>query len=104
MLSERIQRLKKAHLNLGHTHYREIKDLTILDDENVRAEPIVIRKAKALALLLDETSPIIMDDELIVGLRTLYGPLMENQNVFGLFNYELPMEPGTQHCLRWSRW
>ncbi|MFW9998352.1 MAG: pyruvate formate lyase family protein [Candidatus Odinarchaeota archaeon] len=98
-MSERIRKLREAHLDLVHTQYREVKDLTILDDETVGEEPIVIRKAKALALLLDETSPIIMDDELIVGLRTLYGPLLEGQNVFGQFDYDLPMEPGTQHCL-----
>lgn len=96
-MKDRIQKLRDAHLH--HTQYRAVKDLTILDDAAVQREPVIIRKAKALALLLDETAPVILHDELVVGLRTIYGPLTAGQNVFGGFDYELPVKPGTMHRL-----
>ena len=100
-LTERIKRLKEASLNLLHAKYREVKDLTILDDEKVRTEPLVVRKAMALVLLLDETSTVIMEDELIVGLRTIYGFLREGENVLGRFDFELTMEPiGQGFCVK----
>jgi formate C-acetyltransferase len=88
-------------MNLVHTKYREVKDLSILTDDPIIQEPVVVRKAKALALALDETRPVILDDELIVGLRTLYSPLQTGQNVFGSFDYELPVKPATNHCLNY---
>jgi formate C-acetyltransferase len=94
---DRIQRLLDAHLNLLHTQYREVKDLTVLGDEEGSGEPIVVRKAKSLALLLDETASIILDDELIIGLRTVYGPLKAGENIFGGFDNELPVKPATMH-------
>ena len=96
---ERIQRLLDAHLNLYHTQYREIKDLTILNDGDSAKEPLILRKAKGLALILDETASIILDDEFIVGLRTVYGPLRERENITGGFDYELPVKPATDHRL-----
>lgn len=62
-------------------------------------EPLVVRKARALALLLDETAAAILKDEVIVGLRTVYGQLRANENVFGGFDYELPVKPATAHRL-----
>ena len=97
-MNERVKRLKDAHNNLLHTRYRETRHLTVLDDEASRSEPVVVRKAKALALLLDATPPIIMEDELIVGLRTIYAPLEGARNVVGS-DYELPVKPATSHCL-----
>ena len=96
---ERIQRLLDAHLNLYHTQYREIKDLTVLNDGDSAKEPLILRKAKGLALILDETASIILDDEFIVGLRTVYGPLRERENITGGFDYELPVKPATDHRL-----
>jgi formate C-acetyltransferase len=100
-MNTRIQKLLKAHHNLVHTNYREVKDLTVLQDDQTELEPVVIRKAKALALLLDETRAVILNNELIVGLRTIYGSLETGQNVFGSFDFELPVQPATNHCLRY---
>ena len=100
-MMDRVRKLREAHLNLLHTKYREVKGLTVLDDEKVREESIVVRKAMALALLLDETPAIILDGELIVGLRTIYGPRGEGQNVFGRFSWELLVKPATEHILRY---
>jgi len=96
--SGRIEKLKEAHLNLEHTRYRTVEDLSIRDHGDYSGEPIVVRKARGLALLLDETPPIIQDDELIVGLRTIYGPLEEGMNVFRGYG-ELPVNPATRHSL-----
>ena len=95
-LTERTERLRETHLNLVHAKYRSTKELSIWDDDSCRLESVVVRKARALELLLRETPAIIMDDELIVGLRTLYNPLDENENVFGS-NYMLPVKPATKH-------
>jgi formate C-acetyltransferase len=43
---------------------------------------------------------VILDDELIVGLRTIYGPLKSDQNVFGLYNNEQPVIPATNLGLK----
>ena len=98
ILLGRIERLKEAHLNLDHTKYRTVKDLSIWDHGDFSGESIVIRKARGLALLLDETPPIIMDDELIVGLRTIYGPIEEGMNILGGYG-EVPVNPATRHGL-----
>jgi formate C-acetyltransferase len=97
----RIQKLLKAHRNLEHTNYREVKDLTVLQKGQSDLEPVIIRKAKALALLLDETQTVILQNELIVGLRTIYGSLETGQNVYGSYDFELPVQPATNHCLRY---
>ncbi|MCW4038825.1 MAG: hypothetical protein NWF13_08845 [Candidatus Bathyarchaeota archaeon] len=94
---DRIQRLLDAHFNLLHTQYREVKDLTVLDDEEGSRELLVVRKAKGLTLVLDETASIILDDELIVGLRTVYGSLRAGENIYGGFDNELPVKPATMH-------
>jgi formate C-acetyltransferase len=74
-LTSRVKVLKSAHLNLEHLKYRKsIQKLSIFTDKKVEQEPIVIRKAKALALYLDEMPPLIMKNELIVGSQTLFGP------------------------------
>lgn len=83
---------------MEHTRYRQTRELNVLGDEAAASEPVVVRKAMALALLLDETPPIIMEDELIVGLRTIYGPLEAGRNVVGS-DYELPVKPATDHSL-----
>ena len=94
----RIERLKEAHLNLEHTKYRTVKSLSIWDHGDHSGESIVVRKAHGLALLLDETPPIILDDELIIGLRTIYGPIEEGMNVLGGYG-EVPVNPATRHGL-----
>ena len=98
ILLGRIDRLKEAHLSLEHTKYRTVKDLSIWDHRDHSGEPIVVRKAHGLALLLDETPPIILDDELIVGLRTIYSSIEEGMNVFRGYG-ELPVNPATRHSL-----
>jgi pyruvate formate-lyase/glycerol dehydratase family glycyl radical enzyme len=100
-MNTRIKKLLEAHHNLEHTNYRKVKDLTVLHDDQSALEPVIIRKAKALALLLDETQTVILENELIVGLRTIYGPLETGQNVFGSYDFELPVQPATNHCLRY---
>jgi len=95
-LTGRIERLREAHLNLVHTRYRTIRELSIWDHADHHSEPIVVRKARALELLLRETPAVIMDDELIVGLRTLYSPLEEDGNVFSSADL-LPVKPATRH-------
>ena len=97
----RIQKLLKTHRNLEHTNYRESKDLTVLQNGQSDLESVIIRKAKALALLLDETQTVIQQNELIVGLRTIYGSLETGQNVYGSYDFELPVQPATNHCLRY---
>ena len=76
-LSRRVELLLEAQKELRHTEYRTVKNLSIWDQGADPTEPIVVRKARALRLLLDETPAVIMDHELIVGLRTLYGALEE---------------------------
>ncbi|MCK4702518.1 hypothetical protein KAT55_04090, partial [Candidatus Bathyarchaeota archaeon] len=95
-MSRRVELLLEAHRMLRHTEYRTVKELSIWDQGVDPAEPIVIRKARAFKLLLEETPAVIMDHELIVGLRTLYGALDEGENVFG-GTYMLPVKPATMH-------
>ena len=47
--------------------------LNVLDDENANDKPLVVRKAMAFALMLEEMPIYIQEGELIVGGRTLYG-------------------------------
>ena len=77
----RIERLREAHLILEHTKHRTLKNLSIWDRGDHSDEPIVVRKALGLTLLIEETPAIIMEDELIIGLRTIYGPLEEGMNI-----------------------
>jgi formate C-acetyltransferase len=70
--------------------------LSIWEQGALKSDPLVIRKANALRLLLEETPAIILEDELIVGLRTIYSPLGEGENVFGS-TYMLPVKPATKH-------
>lgn len=100
-MNTRIKKLLEAHHSLEHTNYRVTKNLTVLPNDRSALEPVIIRKAKALALLLDETQTVILQNELIVGLRTIYGPLETGQNVFGSYDFELPVQPATNHCLRY---
>lgn len=92
----RIEKLLTSHNSLKHTKFRTVKQLSIWDYGIKESEALVIRKAKALKLLLEETPPIIMENELIVGLRTIYSELLEGENVFGS-NYLLPVKPATMH-------
>ncbi len=95
-LSRRVELLLEAHRMLRHTEHRTVKKLSIWDQGADPSEPIVVRKARAFRLLLDESPAVIMDHELIVGLRTLYGALDEGENVFG-GTYMLPVKPATMH-------
>ena len=47
----RIERLKEAHLSLEQAKYRTVKGLSIWDHGDYSGEPIVVRKARGLALL-----------------------------------------------------
>lgn len=95
-MSGRISRLLESHLGLEHTEYRTYSKSSIWDHGADPKEPIVIRKARALKLMLDETPAIILDNELIVGLRTLYGQVAEGANVLR-GTYMLPVNPATDH-------
>jgi formate C-acetyltransferase len=95
-LSDRVSQLLASHLDLSHVQYRTYSKLSIWDQGTDPAEPIVIRKAKALKLLLDETPPIINDNELVVGLRTLYGQAAEDEDFLSGI-YMLPVNPSTDH-------
>jgi formate C-acetyltransferase len=92
----RINKLLESHNSLKHTKFRTVNHLSIWDYGVKEFEPLVIRKAKALKLLLEETPPIIMENELIIGLRTIYSELQEGENVFGS-DYLLPVKPATLH-------
>lgn len=95
-LSDRVKQLLESHLDLKHIEYRSYSKLSIWTHGADPKEPIVIRKAKAFKLLLDETPAIIMDNELIVGLRTLYGQVAKGEN-FLRGTYMLPVNPVTDH-------
>ena len=95
-MSGRVSQLLESHQDLMHTEYRTYSKLSIWDHGADPKEPIVIRKARALKLLLDETPAIILDNELIVGLRTLYGQVAEGANVLR-GTYMLPVNPATDH-------
>ncbi len=99
MLSRRVELLLDAHRELRHTEYRTVRELSIWDHGADPEEPIALRKARAFRLLLDEAPAVIMDNELIVGLRTLYGPLDAEENLFG-GTYMLPVKPATMHNKR----
>ena len=95
-MSGRVSKLLESHLDLKHIEHRTYSKLSIWDHGADPSEPIIIRKAKALKLLLDETPAIIMDNELIVGLRTLYGQVAEGANILR-GTYMLPVNPSTDH-------
>ena len=95
-LSGRVSQLLERHIDLRHTEYRTYSELSIWDHGVDPSDPIVVRKAKALKLLLDETPAIIMDNELVVGLRTLYGQVAEGENILR-GTYMLPVNPATDH-------
>jgi len=95
-LSGRISKLLERHLDLEHVQYRMYSKLSIWDHGADSSESIVIRKAEGLKFLLEETPAIIMDEELIVGLRTLYGQVEEGANVLR-GTYMLPVNPATDH-------
>jgi pyruvate formate-lyase/glycerol dehydratase family glycyl radical enzyme len=69
----RIVRLKERLQRLEHDVYRTHKDLSVVPSRGSSAEAVVVRKARALALALAEMPIYILDEELIVGGRTLYG-------------------------------
>ncbi|MFA9496041.1 MAG: pyruvate formate lyase family protein [Candidatus Bathyarchaeota archaeon] len=95
-MSGRVSQLLERHIDLRHTEYRTYSELSIWDHGVDPSDPIVVRKAKALKLLLDETPAIIMDNELVVGLRTLYGQVAEGENILR-GTYMLPVNPATDH-------
>lgn len=69
----RMQQLKENLLSGSHWKYRTFMPLNVLDDDNVVDKPLVVRKAMAFALMLEEMPIYIQEGELIVGGRTLYG-------------------------------
>jgi len=69
----RIQQLKENLLSGSHWKYRTFMPLSVLDNENTVDKPLVVRKAMAFALMLEEMPIYIQEGELIVGGRTLYG-------------------------------
>jgi len=74
----RIERLRERLQRREHARYRTTKHLSVLRPDG-KQEPLVIRKAQALALVLREMPVFIQDDELIVGGRTIYGPHVDSQ-------------------------
>ena len=75
---KRVERLKKRLIDLEHSHHRICKQLTVFDDKRIASLPLYVRKPEAFALALKEMPLLIQNDELIVGSRTLYGPLSDN--------------------------
>nr|MDA8218785.1 hypothetical protein [Dehalococcoidales bacterium] len=73
MSTPRVSRLKDRLARLEHDCFREYRPLSVAPGESEPREPIVVRKARGLALMLKEMPVYIQDDELIVGGRTLYG-------------------------------
>jgi len=94
-LTDRIDQLLEAHDNLVHAEYRTTKELSIWDHGDYGEESIVVRKARALELILRETPAMIMDGELIVGIRTLYSSLDEVPTPSS--TVLLPVKPATRH-------
>lgn len=81
-MTERIKRLRNFIINKEHHKFRARHSLSIFNDGAVRQEPFIMRKALALSRILESMPVAILDDELIVGMRTL----------FGLPEYVLPEE------------
>ena len=77
----RIERLREAHLILEHTKHRTVKNISIWDRGDHSDEPIVVRKALGLALLIEETPARLRADVLGIGLRPSYGPLVDGGNI-----------------------
>jgi formate C-acetyltransferase len=95
-LNPRTKNLRTSLLNLEHSKYRDTKKLSLHDKGDFSEESLIVRKALALGLLLKESNAVIMNDELIVGQRTLYSKKTGDRNVFGT-NYVLPVKPATEH-------
>ncbi|MBI2941433.1 MAG: hypothetical protein HYY04_13450 [Chloroflexi bacterium] len=70
----RIARLMRRLAERTHAPHRIEGNLSIMDDPGVLAEPPVVRRAMAFALVLRQMPIFIQDDELLVGGRTVYGP------------------------------
>ncbi len=91
-MTERIEKLVEAFKATDHARFRVEKELTILTDKTVEGRPLVVRKALALAHVVDETAAVVMDHELLVGLRTAYGSLREQELETGL-SWDAPHKP-----------
>jgi pyruvate formate-lyase/glycerol dehydratase family glycyl radical enzyme len=70
-LSPRIRRLLDSLAGRHQARFRITGNLSL--SEQQMSEPIVIRRALAFALVLREMPAYILDDELLVGGRTIYG-------------------------------
>lgn len=79
---KRIEILRDNMLNVSHSKYRICTEMTFINDDN-KIEPLIIRKAKALKMVLKEMSIYIQPFELIVGGRTLFSPPDSNQSLKG---------------------
>ena len=100
VLSVRVQYLREAHERLVHTKFRTTKALSIWNTGSNVSDPVVIRKARALELIMENTPAIILDHELIVGLRTLYSALDPEDKTYGSPTM-LPVKPATLHYRRY---
>lgn len=97
-MTGRVEKLRSVLLQRYHTQFRRAEDLSIFEDPNreeIEKEPVVVRKAKALALLADATSPIIMENELVIGFKTVYGHTRQGttDDPFGGIDFDKPHKP-----------
>ena len=77
MTTSRTEKLREMMLCVSHDKYRVRKDLTVLGlgfDE----DSVILRKARALELIVREMPVFIQDGELIVGGRTMFMPRAES--------------------------
>ena len=72
----RVKKLRNK-LRKNENKHRTSKELSILNNRELRNKALIIRKAHAFSLILEEMPVYLDDDELIVGGRTL---LAENKN------------------------
>ncbi|MBD3307778.1 hypothetical protein GF339_15195 [candidate division KSB3 bacterium] len=74
MDTSRIDYLREQMLNASHAQYRVRRPLSILNGNGIEQKPVVVRKALAFELILQEMPIFIQDRELLVGGRTMFMP------------------------------
>jgi formate C-acetyltransferase len=74
-LTPRLEQLLDGLNRRRHARFRVVGDLALTPPQ--LAEPVVVRRALAFALVLREMPIYIQEGELIVGGRTVYGPPRE---------------------------
>jgi pyruvate-formate lyase len=76
MIISRTVKLREMMLCVSHDKYRVRKDLTILG-QGFDEDCVMLRKARALELLIREMPVFIQENEFIVGGRTMFMPRCE---------------------------